>query len=209
MKKRELCTLCFRHLDTKPCWSRGKVASCGIKGCALAHSSLLLDGLQNEDVMMMVSTSTRIAGGQESVLRCRQVVAIENGGQCFRIAVLHDWGATASMVTREAANTLGLLPSKQTTKVIRDLGSMTVKSRIVHAVPLVARNALSKHWTPLYSVHGVFHRCTFVRESNLSPADRSEGTDGIIGWNFLQSSRQNNFLQNHILCAAIASKFLS
>jgi hypothetical protein len=55
----------------------------------------------------MVSTSTRIAGGQESVLRCRQVVAIENGGQCFRIAV-YDWGATASMVTREAVNTRGL-----------------------------------------------------------------------------------------------------
>ncbi len=61
------------------------------------------------------------------MLRCRQVVAIENGGQCFRIAVLYDWGATASMVTPEAANTLGLLPSKQTTKVIRDLGGMTVQ----------------------------------------------------------------------------------
>ncbi len=71
----------------------------------------------------MVSTSMRIAGGQESVLRCRQVVAIENGGQCFRIALLYDWGATESMVTREAVNTRGLLPSKQTTKVNRDLGA--------------------------------------------------------------------------------------
>ncbi len=71
----------------------------------------------------MVCTSMRIAGGQESVLRCQQVVAIENRGQCFRIAVLYNWGATASMVTREVANILGLLPSKQTTKVIRDLGA--------------------------------------------------------------------------------------
>ncbi len=79
----------------------------------------------------MVCTSRRITGGQESVLRCRQVVDVENRGQCFRIAVLYDWGATASMVTREAANTLGLLPSKQNTKVIRGLGGMTIQSRIV------------------------------------------------------------------------------
>jgi hypothetical protein len=46
--KRELCTLYFRHLDTKRCWSLGKVTSCRVKGCTLAHSSLLHDILQNE-----------------------------------------------------------------------------------------------------------------------------------------------------------------
>jgi hypothetical protein len=65
----------------------------------------------------------------ESVLRCRQVVALENGGQCFRIVVLYDWGVTASMVTRDPANTLGLTPSKQAKKMIRGLGGVTVMAK--------------------------------------------------------------------------------
>jgi hypothetical protein len=110
VRKRELCTLCFRHLDTNRCWSLGKVASRGIRGGMMAHCLLFHDVLQDEKVMM-VSASQRIGGGAESALRCWQVVAMENGGQCFRIIVLYDWGATASMVTREAANTLGLTSS--------------------------------------------------------------------------------------------------
>ncbi len=102
VRKRELCTLCFRHLDTNRCWSLGKVASRGIRGCMMAHCSLFHDLLQDEKVMME-SASQRMGGGAESALRCRQVVAMENGGQCFRIVVQYDWGATASMVTREAA----------------------------------------------------------------------------------------------------------
>jgi hypothetical protein len=45
VRKREL--LCFRHLDTKRCWSLGKVDSCRVRGRMRAHSSLLHDVLQN------------------------------------------------------------------------------------------------------------------------------------------------------------------
>ncbi len=41
VRKRELCILCFRHLDTKRCWSLGKVDSHGVRGCARAHNALL------------------------------------------------------------------------------------------------------------------------------------------------------------------------
>ncbi len=98
------------------------------------------------------------------MLRCWQMVAVENWGQCFCIAVLYERGLTASMVTREAAIVLGLSPTKQATKMIsarnyrpsfrenkyecfepykfghRGLGGMTVPSKVMYAVPLVARN---------------------------------------------------------------------
>jgi hypothetical protein len=53
VRRRELCILCFRHLDTKRCWSLGKVDNCGVRGCARPHNSLLDDVLQNEEVMMV------------------------------------------------------------------------------------------------------------------------------------------------------------
>jgi hypothetical protein len=79
VRKTELCILCFRHLDRKRCWSLGKVDSCGVRACMRAHSSLLHDVLQNEEVMM-VSAFQRTGGVAESVLRYRQVVAVESGG---------------------------------------------------------------------------------------------------------------------------------
>jgi hypothetical protein len=75
-------------------------------------------------------------GATESALRCRQVVAVESGGQCFSIVVVYDWGATASVVTREAANTLGLTPSKQAKKVIRGLGGVTARQGVPALFPL-------------------------------------------------------------------------
>jgi hypothetical protein len=47
----------------------GRIPVCRIKGCALAHSSLLHDGLQNEEVMM-VSASAGMEGGPRTELRC-------------------------------------------------------------------------------------------------------------------------------------------
>jgi hypothetical protein len=61
VRKRELCILCFRHLDTKWCWSLGKVDSCGVRGCVRAHNALLHDVLQIKEVML-VSTLQRTGG---------------------------------------------------------------------------------------------------------------------------------------------------
>ncbi len=128
VRRRELCILCFRHLDTKRCWSLGKVDNCGVRGCARAHNSLLHDVLQNEEVMM-VSALPGMGREAESVLRCRQMVAAENGGQCFRLNVLYDWGATMSMVSREAIETMGLAPAKQVKRIVKGLGGVTTVSR--------------------------------------------------------------------------------
>ncbi len=88
----------------------------------------------------MVSEFQRTGGVTETTLRCRQVVAVESGGQCFQIVVVYDWGATMSMVTREAISTLGLTPSKQAKKVITGLGDVTVLSKSTCSIPLVARD---------------------------------------------------------------------
>ncbi len=70
----------------------------------------------------MVSAIPSTGREAELVLRCQQVVAVENGGQCFRLNVLYDWGATMSMVSREAIDMLGLSPSRQAKKIIKGLG---------------------------------------------------------------------------------------
>jgi hypothetical protein len=139
VRKRELCILCFRHLDTKQRWSLGKVDNCGVKGCARAHNALMHYVLQNKEVMM-VSALPGIGREAEPVLRCRQVVAAENGGQCFRLNVLYDWGASMSMVSREAIDMMGLSPSKQAKRVVKGLGGATTMSRGTCTVSLVARN---------------------------------------------------------------------
>ncbi len=98
--RRELCILCFRHLDTKRCWSLGKVDNCNVRGCARAHSSLLHDVLQNEEVLMVSALPSRVSE-PDLVLRCRQMMAAENEGQCFRLNMLYDRGATVSMISEE------------------------------------------------------------------------------------------------------------
>jgi hypothetical protein len=77
VQRRELCIPCFRHLDTKRCWSLGKVDNCIVRGCGRGHNFLLHDVLQNEEVMMVSALPGRVSE-PESVLRCRQMVAAEN-----------------------------------------------------------------------------------------------------------------------------------
>ncbi len=82
-------------MDTKRCWSLGKVSNCNVRGCGRGHNYLLHDVLQNEEVMMVSALPGRV-NEPESALRCRQMVAAENEGQCFRLNVLYDWGPTVS-----------------------------------------------------------------------------------------------------------------
>jgi hypothetical protein len=139
VRRRELCILCFRHLDTKRCWSLGKVDNCGVRGCSRAHNSLLHDVLQNKEVMMVSALPGRVSE-PDPVLRCRQMVAAENEGLCFRLNVLYDWGATVSMISEEAVEIMGLSPLKQAKRIIKGLGGATTVSKGTCTLTLVARN---------------------------------------------------------------------
>jgi hypothetical protein len=139
VRRRELCILCFRHLDTKRCWSLGKLSNCNVRGCGRGHNYLLHDVLQNEEVMMVSAMPSR-TGGQEPSLRCRQMVAAENEGQCFRLNVLYDWGATVSIISEEAVEVMGLATTKQAKRIIKGLGGVTTVSKGTCTLSLVARN---------------------------------------------------------------------
>ena len=82
------------------------------------HNYLLHDVLQKEEVMMVSALPGRTSG-QGSSLRCRQMVAAENEGQCFRLNVLYDWGATVSMISEEAVEVMGLATAKQAKRIIK------------------------------------------------------------------------------------------
>ncbi len=75
-----------------------------------------------------------------SSLRCRQMVAAENEGQCFRLNVLYDWGATVSMISEEAVEVMGLATAKQAKRIIKGLGGTTTVSKGTCTLSLVARN---------------------------------------------------------------------
>ncbi len=139
VRRRELCILCFRHLDTKRCWSLGKVSNCNVRGCGRGHNYLLHDVLQNKEVMMVSALPGRTSE-PESSLRCRQMVTAENKGQCFRLNVLYDWGATVSMISEEAVEVMGLAVTKQAKRIIKGLGGVTTVSKGTCTLNLVARN---------------------------------------------------------------------
>jgi hypothetical protein len=40
------------------------------------------------------------------------MVAAENEGQCFRLNILYDWGATLTMISEEAVEVMGLSITK-------------------------------------------------------------------------------------------------
>ncbi len=88
------------------------MSNCNVRGCGRGHNYLLHDVLQNEEVMMVRALPGRTSE-PESSLRCRQMVAAENEGQCFRLNVLYDWGATVSMISEEAVEVMGLAVTKQ------------------------------------------------------------------------------------------------
>ncbi len=79
-------------------------------------------------------------GRQESSLRCRQMVAAENEGQCFRLNVLYDWGASVSMISEEAVEVMGLVSTRQAKRIIKGLGGATTVSKGTCTLGLVARN---------------------------------------------------------------------
>jgi hypothetical protein len=110
-----------------------------VRGCGRGHNYLLHDVLQSEEVMMVSALPGRVSE-PESALRCRQMVAVKNEGQCFRLNVLYDWGATVSMISEEAVEVMGLAVTKQAKRIIKGLGGVKTVSKGTCTLSLVARN---------------------------------------------------------------------
>ena len=75
-------------------------------------------------------------------------MAAENEGQCFRLNVLYDWGATVSMISEEAVEVMGLAIAKQAKRILKGLGGATTVSKGTCTLSLVARNGDRKTVRP-------------------------------------------------------------
>jgi hypothetical protein len=62
IEDRELCHLCYRHLQGRECWSKDKVPNCGVDGCQAAHHHLLHGALVQGRVMVVQGLAQRRRG---------------------------------------------------------------------------------------------------------------------------------------------------
>ncbi len=63
IEDRELCHLCYWHLQGRECCSKDKVPNCGVDGCQAAHHHLLHGALVQGRVMVVQEIGARKAGG--------------------------------------------------------------------------------------------------------------------------------------------------
>ncbi len=115
---RELCQLCYQHLQGWDCWSKDKVPNCGVDGCEAAHHHLLHGALVEGRVMVVQGIGARKA----QVFLCREDIRVEGAGKASRLHALYDWGTMVTLVTHAAAVKAGLERKRQTPTAIAGLG---------------------------------------------------------------------------------------
>jgi hypothetical protein len=131
-----LCQLCYRHPDTRKCWSLGKVPGCSAPGCGANHHTLLHGAISRGRVMMTRSANNVLP----EILLYRQMVSVEIGGRNQQLQVLYDSGATVTLITHEAADRTGLQPIWQQLKSVSGLNGVVVASSCFYMVPMVDCN---------------------------------------------------------------------
>ncbi len=92
IEDRELCHLCYRHLQGRECWSKDKVPNCGVDGCQVAHHHLLHGALVQGRVMVVQEVGAKKA----EVFLCREDVRVRSAGEASSLHTLYDWGATGT-----------------------------------------------------------------------------------------------------------------
>jgi hypothetical protein len=95
IKRRELCPLCFRHLEARECWSKGKVPNCGINECNKPHHPAL--HVQTTRGHAMVVLAKGPGEEKEQNHLCREKVKIEVAGRAQRLHAMHNWGTSVTL----------------------------------------------------------------------------------------------------------------
>ncbi len=126
INSRELCRLCYRHLQERESWSLGKVPNCGVDGCEASYHPLLHGALVEGCVMVVQGIGDKKA----QVHLCREDMRVEVAGKTSHLHTLYDWGATVTLMTHTAAKKAGLKRLRQPTSAIAGLsgGCMMVNS---------------------------------------------------------------------------------
>jgi len=133
IEERELCHLCYRHLQGRDCWSKDKVANCGEDGCQAAHHHLLHGALVQGRVMIVQDIRAKKAG----VFLCREDVRVKGAGGANSLHALYDWGATVTLVTHAAAAKAGLERKMQVAAAVTGLGGRCTTINSYYMVPVV------------------------------------------------------------------------
>jgi hypothetical protein len=133
MEEKQLCKLCFRHLAINDCWAKGKIPSCHIKGCGGEHNHLLHDAL----VLGRALVIQEVGGDSGQSYSCREDIRAEVAGKTYHLRTLHDWGATQTLITHDAAHRAGLTPIRHSARLVSGLGSECLESTCFYVVPFV------------------------------------------------------------------------
>jgi hypothetical protein len=99
-----------------------------------------------------------------NVLLCRQEAGVKCGREITQMNVLYDWGATASMITHQAATRANLIPLPRTEQEVAGLKGAKSRSGCTYEIPMVDYAGQVK----LIHAAGV-DKITWLEEGNLPP----------------------------------------
>jgi hypothetical protein len=133
VEEKRLCKLCFRHLAINECWAKGKTPNCQIKGCGGEHNYLLHDALMLGRALVV----QEMGGDSGQSYSCREDIRAEVAGKTHRLHTLHDWGATLTLITHDAADRAGLTPIRHSARLVSGLGGKCLESTCFYVVPFV------------------------------------------------------------------------
>jgi hypothetical protein len=120
IKRRELCPLCFCHLEVRECWSKGKVPNCGINECNKPHHPALHFQATRGHAVVVLAKGRGEEKEQNHL--CREKVKIEVAGRAHRLNAMHDWGASVTLISHAAASRAGLAPIRHSARVVAGVG---------------------------------------------------------------------------------------
>jgi hypothetical protein len=136
VEEKQLCKLCFRHLAVNDCWAKGKLPNCHVKGCGGEHSHLLHDALVLGRALVI-----READDDSGLsYSCREDIRAEVAGKTHYMYALHDWGASKTLITHEAADRAGLTYIRHSARLVSGLGGKCLESTCFYVVPFVDGN---------------------------------------------------------------------
>jgi hypothetical protein len=138
IEDRELCHLCYRHLQGRECWSKDKVPNCGVDGCQVAHHHLLHGALVQGRVMVVQEVGAKKAG----IFLCSEDVRVKSAGDANSLHTLYDWGATVTLVTHAAAAKVGQERKRQVAAAVAGLGRRCTMVDSYYMVPVVDGNGM-------------------------------------------------------------------
>ncbi len=123
----------FRQAHAIKCWSLGKVPNCKVPECGAAHHFLLHDAIAKPRAMLV----KRMDDESPNVLLCREEAGVRHGREMIQMNVLYDWGATASVITHQAAARASPTPMPRKEQEVSGLNGAKSRSGCTYEIPMM------------------------------------------------------------------------